>query len=327
MKKGISTDFSLHQQQILDFVAEHQLQDDSAITGRRIRSKLGELGTDYVTELLRSVVPTWLTCKSVETGDIYRVTLKGLLASSQSKLVTKYLEEIQRFLKKRFSEDPDFQRYTFGELVSFSPTLAEVPFDTINAIISISGWRNGGGSLGDSEYWYGTPLDIELIVRSEGLVDYLKTREGLEKIYESKDTDPGVDLILKIINLAEYKLRKAIRDQPKKEIEVQDAFETLLISTDIPYSRETDSIEYSTKTYTPDFSIELADLAIEIKLCNRTSREKTIIGEINDDILAYKTKYGNIIFIIYDLGLIRDIERFTKNFEDQDEVVVRIIKQ
>ena len=69
--------------------------------------------------------------------------------------------------------------------------------------------------------------------------------------------------------------------------------------------RETDSIEYSSKTYVPDFTMRKLDLAIEIKLCNREGREKEIIAELNDDILAYRIKYGNLLFLIYDVGQIR----------------------
>jgi hypothetical protein len=61
-------------------------------------------------------------------------------------------------------------------------------------------------------------------------------------------------------------------------------------------------------------------------LCNRKDREKEIIAEINDDILAYKRKYGNLLFIVYDTGYIRDVDRFTGNFEDQDGVMVRVVK-
>lgn len=149
---------------------------------------------------------------------------------------------------------------------------------------------------------------------------------------EGMDSDQGsfIDLeasqILKIISLLEYKLRKTIRSIPAEEKEIQDAFENLLIGADISYSRETDSIEYSSKTYTPDFSVEKEDLAIEVKLCNKKEREKQIIPEINDDILAYRIKYKNAIFVVYDTGFIRDIERFSKNFEDQDGIVVKVIK-
>jgi len=151
-------------------------------------------------------------------------------------------------------------------------------------------------------------------------------RKDLEEVYKGKDTGPEASLILKIINLGEYKLRKVIRQTPEKERNVQDSFESLLVGAEIPFSRETESIEYSSKTYKPDFSVSRADLAIEVKLCNREGREKEIIAEINDDILAYKTKYGNVVFVVYDLGLIRDIDRFVKNFEDQEGVVVKVVK-
>lgn len=148
----------------------------------------------------------------------------------------------------------------------------------------------------------------------------------IDEVYKGRDTKPETSLILKIINLAEYKLRKVIRKEPSNEKEVQDAFENLLVGADISFSRETERIEYSSKTYTPDFTMERAGLAVEVKFCNRNGREKEIIAEINDDILAYKTKYGNIVFVVYDIGCIRDVERFAKIFEDQDGVVVRVVK-
>lgn len=151
-------------------------------------------------------------------------------------------------------------------------------------------------------------------------------RKDIEKVYKGKDTGPEASVLLKVLSLAEHKLRKTIRNKPNREKEVQDAFENLLIGAEVPYSRETDSIEYSTKTYIPDFSIQRADLAIDIKLCTKSEREKDIIAEINDDILAYKTKYGNLIFIVYDLGIIRDMERFIGHFQKHGGVIVRVVK-
>jgi hypothetical protein len=51
------------------------------------------------------------------------------------------------------------------------------------------------------------------------------------------------------------------------------------------------------------------DLAIEIKFCNSTKRKKEMIAEINDDILAYQLGCGNLIFVVYGLGQIRDVEK------------------
>ncbi|MBA7590916.1 hypothetical protein ES708_33059 [subsurface metagenome] len=158
-----------------------------------------------------------------------------------------------------------------------------------------------------------------------GAVNFLESRE-MSEVYKAKDTGPEASLILKVLHLAEHQLRKVIRTQPDKESEVQDAFENLLIGADIPYGREVDSIEYSSKTYKPDFSLPKIGLAVEVKLCRQDRREKEIIAEINDDILAYKSKYPNLIFIVYDLGYIRDKDRFCGSFEEHGNVTVRVVK-
>ncbi len=151
-------------------------------------------------------------------------------------------------------------------------------------------------------------------------------RRGIDGVFEGKDTPSESSALLRIITFAERKLRKAVREKPERERQIQDAFETLLVGADIQHERENDSIIYSSKTYTPDFTFPSIDLAVEIKLCNRTDREKEIIAEINDDILAYKTKYGNLIFVVYDLGCIRDIDRFCESFESSEGVIVRVVK-
>jgi len=151
-------------------------------------------------------------------------------------------------------------------------------------------------------------------------------RSEIEAVYQGKDTPAESSEILRILNLAERKLRKVIRTSPSEEKDVQDAFENLLIGADIPYSRETNSIEYSSKTYIPDFTMPKLDLALEIKLCGNSKREKSIIPEINDDILAYQTKYRNIFFVVYDNGFIRDVDRFIDSFEQNENVTVKVVK-
>ena len=152
-------------------------------------------------------------------------------------------------------------------------------------------------------------------------------RAGVDGVYEGKDTGPESSALVKLLNLIEHKLRKVVRNTPTREREVQDALESLLIGADVPYSRENDSIEYSSKTYVPDFTFQMIDVALEVKLCSRPNREREIIAEINDDILAYKTKYGNLIFAVYDLGFIRDVDRFGESFEESEGVIVRVVKQ
>jgi len=108
----------------------------------------------------------------------------------------------------------------------------------------------------------------------QAALDHLKRTDDIISVYQGKDTAPKSSAILRIINIAERKLRKVIRKTPKNEKEIQDAFEDLLIGADIPYSRGTESIEYSSKTYIPDFTIQKIDLVIETKLCVREGNNR-----------------------------------------------------
>ena len=100
----------------------------------------------------------------------------------------------------------------------------------------------------------------------------------------------------------------------------------MLVAKELDYLREQEKIVYSSKTYQPDFTFPKISLVLEIKLCDVKKREKEIIAEINDDILVYKTKYSNIIFLVYDLGHIRDIDKFKNDLEQDDMVSVKVVK-
>lgn len=166
---------------------------------------------------------------------------------------------------------------------------------------------------------------LEQTKQAEGLLlaaqDHLASSE-ITEVYE--DNSSMTETIVSIINLGEKKLRKLIRETPSKEKEVQDKYEDLLLASDIEYAKEFPHITYSSKQYIPDFSFEKFNLAVEIKLCK--NEEKALIAQLNDDILAYKTKFKSILFIIYDLGNIRDVENFKQEFEKHDDIIVQIIK-
>ena len=65
---------------------------------------------------------------------------------------------------------------------------------------------------------------------------------------------------------------------------------------------------------------------VETKFCDRVRREKEIIGEINDYIVAFKTKYPNLIFVVYDVGMIRDVNKFKESYEQKEAIVVIVVK-
>lgn len=153
-------------------------------------------------------------------------------------------------------------------------------------------------------------------VRLGSLEAYLKTRLG--------DTEQRIQAISDLI---EAHLRPSIFKDPGKEREIQDILETLFHVRALPYLREKVHIKYSSKTYVPDFTFDSLNLVVEAKLCNREGREKEIIDEVNADILAYQTKYESIIFIIYDLGFIRDVAQFSADIEKNPSVYSIVIKR
>ncbi len=153
-------------------------------------------------------------------------------------------------------------------------------------------------------------------------------RKGIDNVYEGKNTSRESSDIVKIVSLIENKLRKAIRAPPKRESEVLDALETLFIGggLDGEFTREKEHIVYSSKTYIPDFTFKRLSTVVEGKLCDSPKRMKEIISEINDDIVAYGTKYPNRIFAVYDIGIISDQDAFKTSIETHDHVIVRVVK-
>lgn len=125
-------------------------------------------------------------------------------------------------------------------------------------------------------------------------------------------------------------LRKVIFEIPENETIVQNAIETILIgygfSKGVDYDRETGRIKVSAKETIPDFIFERLNLALEVKLCKDVKRISSIIDEINADIQAYSRKYEKLLFVIYDIGGIRDEEEFKNDLDNQKNIFVEIVK-
>lgn len=143
-------------------------------------------------------------------------------------------------------------------------------------------------------------------------------------------TDFVEDEFENITNFIKSKLRASIFSEPEKEIEVQNAIESLFIGRDmtkgIDYDRETGKIEFSGKEYIPDFVLPKMNLCVEVKLL-RAGKKSRIIDEINADITAYSTKYERLLFVVYDLGVVRDESEFRRDIENSGaNIKVLIVK-
>lgn len=130
-----------------------------------------------------------------------------------------------------------------------------------------------------------------------------------------------------IIDLIRLNLRPAIYDDPKHEREVQNALETIFRARSLDFRREKDTVPYSTTHYIPDFTFNRIGLAVEVKLCKDNDREKDMIREINDDIVGYGVRYDRSVFVVYDLGFIRDVAKFSEDIEANPNVHVLIVKK
>lgn len=153
-------------------------------------------------------------------------------------------------------------------------------------------------------------------VRLNALASYLQNKLGTSQ----KETEG-------ILEIIDSNLRAALFEDPSREEEVQNALEIIFRARALDYRRSKVSIPYSSKSFVPDFTFDFLDLALEVKLCKTTDQEKTIIDEINADIPAYLTRYSRIIFVVYDLGCIRDVDLFRSGIEKNPNIRVLVVKK
>lgn len=225
-----------------------------------------------------------------------------------------------------FSDTLLFLEDIFGKNSQFYQALKEVGWEYEGSFEYTKGFHDSKVRLLNQRA-YQQGLDIAQGLLESG-IDLLK-RKGIDAVYEGKNTPKETSEILKVESLIENSLRKAILKKPVKESDVSDELQTLFIGSglDNEFTREKERIIYSSKTYIPDFVFKRISTIVEMKFCNRLGKDKEIIAEINDDIIAYKTAYNNLIFVVYDSGgVIRNADEFKGSIEKQESVVVKVIK-
>ncbi|MCM3172891.1 hypothetical protein [Paenibacillus sp. MER 99-2] len=126
------------------------------------------------------------------------------------------------------------------------------------------------------------------------------------------------------------KLRSVLYEIPQKEKEVQNAIENLFVGKGfnkaIDYDRETGKFNFSGREYIPDFILPKLRMCIEVKLLKDVAKKSKIIEEINADITAYLKEYENVLFVVYDLGVIRDELEFCRDIESNEGIKIIIVK-
>ena len=175
-------------------------------------------------------------------------------------------------------------------------------------------------SWGDSVWPYQLQIMESVLLGTEMLLSYLEA-----------ETEFSNDEFIDLENYIKTRLRSVIFTKPSKEIEIQNAIENLFVgrgwNKGIDYDRETGKVLFSGKEYIPDFIIPKLRLCIEVKLV-REGKKSSIIEQINSDIIGYGKEYERQLYIVYDLGEIRDEVEFKRDIENAgDSVRVVIVKQ
>ena len=153
---------------------------------------------------------------------------------------------------------------------------------------------------------------------------------SLLRAFLESEADVLGDQIQNLRDFLQSRLRSAIFDIPERERNVQDAIEQLLIGRGLQkgqdYDRETGRVKLSVKESVPDFVVWQHSLAIEVKLVKSSDRSGRIVDEISADITAYSKRYHHLLFLVYDVGHIRDEMEFRFDLESAPNVSVVIVK-
>lgn len=167
-------------------------------------------------------------------------------------------------------------------------------------------------------------------MEQKAIFDSVYTNLSIIKAYLENELGIKNDEATSLRDFFQANLRKAVQQEPKNEKQVQDVVEALLIgrglTKGIDYDREVGRVKVSIKEVVPDFILHKLNMAIEIKLSKDKDRSKAIVDEINADIQAYAKQYSRLLFIIYDMGSIRDETEFKQDLENSQNTSVIVVK-
>lgn len=149
--------------------------------------------------------------------------------------------------------------------------------------------------------------------------ELVENPEDLRKVIAKTD-------FIEIVKDIEKNFRKIVKSDPESERDVQDYLETFLDVKEYDFLREKENIEFSEKTFFPDFTQKKLSIAIEVKYLDKKVKVKQIIDEMSADITPYSKKWKNILFLVYDKGgNIRDVDAYVKDFNQDGDVIRRCI--
>ena len=162
------------------------------------------------------------------------------------------------------------------------------------------------------------------------LFESVHANASILKAYLESQLGVVEDETMALRDFLQARLRSAVLKPPERERDVQDALEQLLIGRGLlrgqDYDRETGRVRVSTKEMIPDFVLPKLSLALEVKLVQDRQRTKTVVDEIAADTVGYSKMYRRILFVVYDMGFVRDEAEFCHGLEADGKVSVVVVK-
>ena len=153
---------------------------------------------------------------------------------------------------------------------------------------------------------------------------------------DSKKEDVAPEVLSKkftytyIAEIIEGRFRTQFTDPPENEKYVQEQLRKFLDAQGyrkgIDYERESGRVMFAGKEYIPDFVLKHSNSVIEVKILKDKGHKSRMIEEMNADYSAYTKEYDSIIYLVYDLGIIPDVQVLKRDFEAKGNVKVIVIK-
>ncbi len=173
-------------------------------------------------------------------------------------------------------------------------------------------------------------LGDTILPQQREMFEMVRANLQILKAYLANRVESKEKQVVGIADFLQVTLRRATLVRPEREKEVQDTIEQLFIGRGmekgIEYDREVGRVKISSKEVIPDFVLPLLDTAIEIKLLKEQSAVGRIVDEINADIQSYSKIYKSIVFVVYDLSVLRDEVEFRRDLESAGGIKVIVIK-
>src|SRR6185369_7403112 len=163
----------------------HLNGQNPSVTARDIRKRIP--GSP---EIQRSTIDSLVAKKLVTIIGVYpndhcRVSLRGLLASSEGPIAAKWIGAILRFLAKKLRDEDNVVRYTWRELrsaLAWELSVRAGQRDWVVQLIDAAGLSQGGGSLSSADDWsWSLPREPERVVELGSAEELLAFQEQYEE--------------------------------------------------------------------------------------------------------------------------------------------------